>query len=168
GAFQLGEQTQKVERFRGGVDGFQDAAGQVVFDCPDHGGGFSAGAEHRIDEVRGGGFAVGPGDAGERETFVGPAIEVAGGKRKRLAAVRYLNPAGGEVGRRGRVRDHCQGAAGQGIGGELAAIGLTAREGEEEGVRGDAPRIVLERGHRGLGELRRQRLEQRYPREYFT
>src|ERR1035438_2942546 len=52
GAFQLGEQAQKVERFRGGVDGFQDAARQVVFDCPDHGGGFSAGAEYRIDEVR--------------------------------------------------------------------------------------------------------------------
>ena len=138
GAFQPGEQTQEIERFRGGIDGFEDAAGQMVFDCPDHGGGLAGRAEHRIDEVGGGGLAVGPGDAGERETFVGPPVEVAGGERERLAAVRHLNPAGAETGRRGRFGDYGQGAGGQRFGGELAAVGLAAGEGEEEGLRGDA------------------------------
>ena len=126
------------------------------------------GAEHGIDQVRRGGLAVGPGDAGEKEAFVGPSKEVAGGERERLAAVRHLNPAAGEIGRRGRFADHGQGAAGQRIGGELAAVGLTAGEGEEERLRGDAARIELDGGDRGLGEFRRKRLEQRYTREYFA
>ena len=94
--------------------------------------------------------------------------EVAGGERERLAAVRHLDPAAGEIGRRGRFADHGQGATGQRIGGELAAVGLTAGEGEEEGLRGDAARIELDGGDLGLGEFRRQRLEQRYTREYFA
>ena len=82
--------------------------------------------------------------------------------------MRHLNPAAGEIRRRGRFGDYGQGATGQRVGGELPAVGLTAREGEEQGLRGDAARIVLQCGHRLLGEFRRQRLEQRYPRKYFA
>ena len=167
-AFQLGEQTQKIERFRRGVDGFEDAARQVILDGADHGGGLAGGAEHGIDQVRRRGLAVGPGDAGQKEAFVGPSKEVAGCERERLTAVRHLDPAAGEIGRRGRFADHRQGATGQRIGGELAAVGLTAGEGEEEGLRGDAARIELDGGDLGLGEFRRERLEQRYTREYFA
>src|ERR1017187_9315281 len=51
GAFQLAEQTQKIERLRSGIGGFQDAAGQVVLDGADHGGGFAGGAKYGIDQV---------------------------------------------------------------------------------------------------------------------
>ena len=153
--FKLGKHAQKIERFRSGVDGFENAAGQVIFDGTDHRGGFAAGAKHRIDEVRGGGLAVGPGDPGEREALVGPPEEVAGGERERLPSMRHLNPPVRKIGRRGRFADHGQGAAGQRIGGELATVGLTAGEGEEQGLRRDAARIELDGGDRGLGEFRR-------------
>jgi hypothetical protein len=79
-----------------------------------------------------------------------------------------LNPTVREIVRRGRFADHGQRAARQRIGGELAAVGLTAREGEEQGLRRDAARIELDCGNLGLGEFRRQRLEQRYTRKYFA
>jgi hypothetical protein len=46
-----------------------------------------------------------------------------------------LNPAAGKIWWRRRLADYGEGAAGERIGGELAAIGLTAGEGEEEGLR---------------------------------
>ena len=81
-AFEFREQAQKIERFRGSVDGFEDAASQVVLDGADHGGSFATGAEDGIDEVRRGGFTVGPGDAGQKNALVGPTIEVTGGERR--------------------------------------------------------------------------------------
>ena len=42
--FQFREQAQQVERFRRGVDGFEDAARQVILDGADHRGGIAAAA----------------------------------------------------------------------------------------------------------------------------
>ena len=114
----------------------QDAARQVIFDGADHRGGLAGRAQHRIDQVRGGGLAVGAGDAGEKQAFVGPAEEIARRQRQRLAAVRHLNPAAGEIGGRGGFAGHGHGAARQRIGRELASVGLTAGEGKEERLPG--------------------------------
>ena len=96
-AFQFGEQAQQIERFRRRVDRLEHAAGQVILDGADHRGGLAGGAQHRIDQVRGGGLAVGPGDAGESEALVGPPEEIARGERERLPAVLHLNPAAREI-----------------------------------------------------------------------
>src|ERR1035438_8408248 len=88
--FQFCEETVQVERFRRGVDGRQDAPGQMVLDGPDQRGGFAGGAQNGIDQIRRGGFAVGAGDAGEGDALVRMAIEIAGGQRQRVTAVRKL------------------------------------------------------------------------------
>jgi hypothetical protein len=44
GLLELAEQAHQVERFRSGVDGWKHAAGNVILDGPDHGGGLAGGA----------------------------------------------------------------------------------------------------------------------------
>ena len=80
----------------------------------------AGGAQHGIDQVGGGGLAVGAGDAGERDPLVRPAVEIARGERQRLPAVLHLDPAARETpGGAGDSLDHRHRAARQRVGGEL-------------------------------------------------
>ena len=165
---QLREEAYQLERFGRGIDGLEDAARQVILDGADEGGGVAGGAQHRIDQVRGGGFAVGAGDAGEPEAFIGISVKSAGGEGQRLAAVLDLHPATGQFGERAGLAGNGGGTARGCVTGEFAAVGPRAREGKEQEPLGDAPGIVIEAGDGGLGKLGRERLPQPHIRQQFA
>ena len=135
------EQPHQVERFRRGIHGRQHAPRQVILDGADQRRGVARRAQHRIDQIRRGGLAVGAGDAGEPEALVGLAVEVARRQRQRLPAVLHLNPARGQALRRGPgFAGHRHRAARQCVLGELAPVGAAARKSEEQVAR--APRAA--------------------------
>ena len=72
---------------------------QAIFDGSDQAGDLARGAQNRVDQVRGGGFAVGAGDSGERYAFIRLPVEIARGDRQRLPAVLHFNPGAAKLSR---------------------------------------------------------------------
>ena len=170
GALQLREQPHQVQRFRRGIHGRQHAPRQMILDGADQRRGVARRPQHRIDQVRGGGLAVGSGDARQPQPLVRLAVKVARRQCQRLPAVLHLNPARGQSpgGPSLRFAGHRHRAARQRVLGELAPVGAAARKGKEQEARSHAPRIVIQSADVGAGKLRRDWLLQPNARKYLA
>ena len=164
------EQPHQVQRFRRGIHGRQHAPRQVVLDGADQRRGAARRPQHRIDQVRGGGLAVGPGDAGQPEALVRLAVEVARRQCQRLPAVLHLNPARGPRPRPGASDSLATATAprASASSANLAPVGAAARKRKKQEPFSHPPRIVLQPADIGAGKLRRDWLLQPNAREYLA
>src|SRR5690242_15024205 len=67
---QLGEHAEQVERFRRGVHGGQYTAGKMIFDGANQRSDSSGGAQHGVEQHRGGSLSIRAGNGRERQSLV--------------------------------------------------------------------------------------------------
>ena len=131
---------------------------------------FAGGAQNRIDQIRRGGLAVGAGDAGQSQTLVRPAVEIARGQRQRLAAVLHFDPARGAEIRRARADSLTTAIAPRATAScanwrpsaRLPGNAKNRNPGSTRRESYSSPVTSV------VGKLRRKRLAQLHAREYFA
>ena len=101
--------------------------------------------QHRLQEIRGGGLAVGAGDADHGHVLRRVAVEVGPQHRQGPAGVRHLDV--GEVPLRRRLAHHRGGAALRRLANEGVAVRRKAPHGHEQVPGPDGPGVVADAGH---------------------
>src|SRR5271170_2697990 len=143
-ALQSMENTKQVEGLGSSIQSRKNLSAQPVLDGADEGGGLAGMPQHGIDEKRGGGFAIGAGDSGQRQALIRTSIKVPRGGGQRAAPVGDTNPRTIEGrGRRQFAHDRYRSFF-QGRCGKSAAIGMSAGKREEEISRFDAARVIFQ------------------------
>ena len=165
---EIAEEAHQIERFRVVFDSRKHAAGDMILDGPDHGGGLAGGAQYRIGQIGGGGFSVRARNTGQPQPLVGPPIEIARGQRQGLPSVINLNPSRGQIFGRRRLGHHRERALRQCVLRKPAAIGVRAGKREKQIAGIHVARVVLDSAHLRCGKLRRQRLFEPFAREYLA
>ena len=88
--FQFRREAHDIQRLRSRVRRRANFARQPIFDGPDQSRDLARRPQDRVDQISGGGLAVGAGDAGEAHAFIGLLVEISRGDRQRLAAVLHF------------------------------------------------------------------------------
>ena len=152
-----------------GVLGGHTVAGPAVDQGAEQGRGAAGTVGQMLDQVGGGGFAVGAGDPdqGKASTGLGPergrqkarpARQGFGTDQHRIAGTRRL-------GRRGRRSDHGRHSAGlQRLGPEATPIHLGPRQPHKQGAPAHPPRIAADAAHLPIGQPVR-RLQTHVPQD---
>ena len=127
------EQPLELERLRRCARGGELLVSDEVVDGADEADPGAEGAlEHGLDEMGGGGFAVGARDTDDRETVRRAAIPDGGERGERRAAVGHEDI--GDLLGRHVLADHGRGAAASGFADEIMAVGDVARDRHEQGA----------------------------------
>ena len=166
----------QLQRLRRRLVGGPRLVPEHVLDGADHAGGQAARAQQRLDQIRGRGLAVGPGDSDQRELARWMPVVGAGKPRQRHPRRRHEHLSDGEVGDRLALGDDDGRAAPDRVGDEATAVLLEARHRHEAGARLDAARVARDRRHRGrqradhalLGERREQVVHGRRSHRHLT
>ncbi len=159
------EERLQLERFRRGLSRVLRLRAHPVLDGADHPGGPAVRAQQRLHQQRGGGLAVGPGDADHGEPPGRMPVIGVREPRERFAR-RPHHHAHGRAARQRvfALRHHHRGAAVERVGREAAPVLLEAGDGHEQRARRGLARVVGEPGHplrrRPDHRLVRQRVEE--------
>ena len=151
-----GQQRLQVGRLRRGADARHPAVGDPGLDRADEPGGAARRAQGRLEQVAGGGLAVGAGDAEHQQVVGGPAVDLRRHLTQHRARVRDDEQrdacrAADQVGT-GGVGEDRRGALRHDLVDEPGAVHGGARQRGVQVAGAHRPRVVRDAAQRGVGD----------------